>query len=311
MDKKIKSRLYLARSCELINFKHHQCSLKFCNPQNEQNLIDRNLLKGPPQSSNLFICKYGQFHSCSSELCMIEGYCLVSGMTMGIRHNYSSYDPNDYRTWESTKDQQKETTTRKDDDILSKIEHLIDNILYSPIRKTISENWKINKTKKCTKERQLFITTCNDRRIPINLIDLAMINSKYSYCDSYLETLDKDLNRLYIYVDFVSQIHSKILKYTNNKPCVESITLAVLYKLQHGIIIDNVELIPIDLYLQANLPLMNDLPQFGIDKKKFTQGERAIQFMYELARNDGANFEELMIVPKKITEIELIKLGKK
>lgn len=82
--------------------KKHTCSRDECNPQSEEHLVQNGLLQGPPLSSNVYMCKYGTVHVCSTSSCRIFSYahnqtCHISGQQLGTI--VSSYDKNDSRTW--------------------------------------------------------------------------------------------------------------------------------------------------------------------------------------------------------------------
>lgn len=82
--------------------KGHRCSHEECNPQNEEHMVYAGSLEGPPLSSNIFLCKYGNVHICSASSCDLYAYsksqtCPLSGYQWGLA--VCSYDKNDYRTW--------------------------------------------------------------------------------------------------------------------------------------------------------------------------------------------------------------------
>lgn len=82
--------------------KGHRCSHEECNPQNEEQMVYAGSLEGPPLSSNIFLCKYGNVHICSASSCDLYAFsksqtCPLSGYQWGLA--VCSYDKNDYRTW--------------------------------------------------------------------------------------------------------------------------------------------------------------------------------------------------------------------
>ena len=90
------------RSGDIIDIPcEHQCSIEFCNPENEQALISKGFLKGPPQCNDIYLCKYRFHHICTSTECNNTelGICKISGTCRGNPGGYSNYDKNNYKTW--------------------------------------------------------------------------------------------------------------------------------------------------------------------------------------------------------------------
>ena len=62
-----------------------------------------------------------------------------------------------------------------------------------------------------------------------------------------------------------------------------------------------------DLFLLENLPLMNDLPKFGINKKHFTKGEKAIDAAINPAVKQSVPLTEFALHEVKIDPIVVFK----
>lgn len=95
--------------------KKHVCSSQTCNPQSEEQMVRSGTLDGEIVSNNVYLCKYGVVHVCSATSCKIfpstqTQTCTISGFQMGTM--VSSYDKNDYRTWNKSKET--ETTLGSD-----------------------------------------------------------------------------------------------------------------------------------------------------------------------------------------------------
>ena len=104
-----------------------------------------------------------------------------------------------------------------------------------------------------------------------------------------IKILKRDQNVINRYVKLIFQFYEFAVKYIEDKISPEAIALGILYKMQQGMIVDNVVLIPLESFLVENLPLMNDLNKLKIDKKKYTLGERLIFQTLENARKQGVN----------------------
>jgi hypothetical protein len=72
-----------------------------------------------------------------------------------------------------------------------------------------------------------------------------------------------------------------IQKYVGENLNLDAIALGTLYKMQQGIRLEETVILPVDRFLVDHLPLINDLPQFKLDKRKFTRGEKLISQMID------------------------------
>lgn len=289
----MKKYLQDAKKPDLKISRVHVCCPQVCNPENESTLKRRGRI--PMTNSNitndlLFICDYGVFHQCDPNVCMLNDVCIISGLSEGHIPEYKTYGP-------------KKRLHVNTENITEIIETLVVKILYSDTRKKINEQWKRQQTKLCNKEKNQRI----DDTLPVNLIALAMVQSEYDRKTLPLEILEYEQPRIDNYVQMITQVYEHVKRYQRDKICVESLTLGLLYKMKQGLKIDGVTIIPIDLYLVEHLPLMNNLPKFGIDKRKFTKGEKMINFFIEQARNSGVPLETLAIREQNIENVIVFK----
>lgn len=324
----------------ILPFRPHDCSVPFCDPLNDIGLVKRgyNAFQNTPES--LYICKYGQIHDCAKESCGISEICPVSGASKEYIQEYNDYNKHDSRTWKLPSNLLSDTRAEKivkkyvgggeggrvlsaapkallrkkkysDTDVQSRIGHIVETILYSPKRKLINDELWSGHTKRVKREKDNYINECGENKVPVNLIKLLMIESS---CDTsklhFLNILKRDQNVIDRYVSMILQIYKFAELYIDdNKVSPEAISLGILYKMQQGMIVEDVTLIPIEEFLIANLPLMNDLGKLGIDKKKYTTGERLIFLMYENAKKKGKTMHELIIIEGLITEQKFNELG--
>lgn len=282
---------------------NHICSHNKCKPENESSMKKRGLLSiNKPYVTNdrIFICMYGNIHECSIETCMNNDICPISGLSDGHVAEYSSYSRKDPRTFIKDKYKRKRITK---DDIYEKAEYIIDCILYSNYRETINEKFRKQQTKLCNKEKNAY----TKEEYPVNLVQLAMIQDKYNVKILPLEILERDQQRIDYYTYLVTQMYSKIQTYMDDKISVEAITLGLLYKMKQGLKIDGITIIPIDIFLVENLPIMTDLPIFGMDKRNFTKGEKCITYMIDLAQKKGISLHELALEERNIEIVKVFK----
>lgn len=268
-------RLYQARLKELYPPVSHECSSRYCDPQNETALIRRGLLQGPPQCPEfLYLCKFGQVHACDESVCMVEEACRVSGLTMGVVNEYSSYDPNDSRTWGTESAPEGGASVphprrkRKRPERYTQAENLIETLLFtSAPRKRVISEWNRQRDRNAKKYKNAHVLSCVEKRVPINMIRLAMIEHKYRVACPTKPHVERDMDRLHQYVMEVCNMCERVAyHHPDEKICTESVALAYLYKKRQGS----------DPYLAENLPYLNDLVKFGVDRKKLGRGEKLI-----------------------------------
>ncbi len=271
---------------------------------------------------------------CCEDTCGFDEICPVSGMSFGIVHDYADYNPLDNRTWSKDwrpsniiSDAHAEKILKKYipsegpstvvpvvrinvDDAYSKIENLIEKLLYSDHRKKINSDWFIMQKKKARREIDVYIAECKDKMVPVNLVKLKMIENSQEYDTTvpHLTILKRDQTTVTKYSNLAVQAFKNVQLYMKEKACPEAIALAVLYKMQQGMKVNDVIMIPLDHFLVENLPVMNDLPKLRIDKRKYTHGERMLFDMFAAARKQGKTDRDLAFVEEAIGDETFKKL---
>jgi len=282
MEKKEKEILLEERKYNLLPFHEHICSHLYCQPKNNPQINDK-----------LFLCKYGQFHLCLAE-CYEEEVCPISGCSNGYIEIYTDAYKQDHH----------KRPCVSGEDVILQIEEIVEQLLYSHYRNIVNNNWVKKQQKCCKKEKNVYITQ-HYKTKPINLIQILMIESKYNNYKLPLQILQRDSEKIANYSHLVYQMYTNIKQYVQEKICIASITLCVLYKMQQGFSIDGVCIIPLDPYLTAHLPLINDLPQFGLDKKKFTKGEKIIKQLVYVVKSSFTSLNNISLKEKE-EEKELV-----
>ena len=82
----------------------------------------------------------------------------------------------------------------------------------------------------------------------------------------------------------------------------ESVSLGTLYAMRKGVIKRGTELLPCDNFLLLNLPSINELTYFGLEKSLVTKGDKLISAAYDNAFGDGASIGDIVIDMDKIPE---------
>ena len=108
------------------------------------------------------------------------------------------------------------------------------------------------------------------------------------------------MGRVAYYTDIIGQVYELVQRFSQStgdaqKICLTSVAIATLYKMRQSFQLDDVMLLPRDQYLVEHLPATNDLPRFGMDKKRFTAGEKLIEYAYDMAMKQGTPVEELQL----------------
>jgi len=114
---RVLSRLRLGKRDLLLSRKPHNCARATCNPESEPTLVALGHLTAPAISTNVFLCRYGTIHVCSTSNCTIylterNQTCTISGFQLGTLE--CSYDKNDYRTWNSKATMPSGDSTKRD-----------------------------------------------------------------------------------------------------------------------------------------------------------------------------------------------------
>jgi hypothetical protein len=288
--------LFKARQKELLPSRVHLCSHEFCQPENGVNLFKRGLLPESNYPEDLFLCKYGQFHQCSLSDCMDNGYCPISGMSDGLIYDCRDYIRSNPKTF--IVKPEPISVKRTNDD---KIEALVETILYSEFRKKINDMWWKKQMKLCKKEKDAHV----EETRPINLIMAAMIESTYRSQKPPLVILEFNQAKVRYYTQVILQMYEHVQKLLGGDDRIQqdAIALGTLYKMQQGIRVDDTVILPVDRFLVDHLPLINDLPQFKLDKRKFTRGEKLISQMIDNAKKKQIPLNEIAIHIQKDEEM--------
>lgn len=333
---------------DLLDETHgHVCNRKYCNPQNHEQLVFLGLC--PPHlrpDTSIYLCKYRQYHVCDYEHCHCD-VCPISGACYGTG-GFSSYDYNDPRTRQSRPDVDDQLNLHvlsgsiihpifdDDDDsdepatkrskitmvaseVRKRIEGHVETLLYGKERKKINSDFMSQHEKACTREKDIYIGKCRLDQVPPNQIALHMINDRYKRVQMPLVILDMDQSILTYYTNVVMQIYELVQRYSSDngqgKVCIASVTLGVLYLMRTSYQIDGITLIPLDRFMQENLPSMNELPRFGFDKKRYTRGSKLITFSYGLALKKGVDIRKLCLdfstISESATQVQLFPLNAK
>lgn len=286
----VKQRLERGRLKELLAPHPHICSRAYCDPQNEVNLVSRGLVDdNKSMTCHIFICKYGQIHTCDRYTCMAEGVCAVSGLVEHNFQEYADYDKHNAKTWAKPGNNLATAPPPKRLKIdEERIEYIIDTLLYSEERVKICQDLQTTTAKACRKECVNYEKLCALNKVPINMIVLGEIVSRYAKPQP-LEILIRDQAR----IDFYAGVVKHFLRFLPEKVNLDAVVIGTLYCMQQGITIDNIEVLPLDPFLLHNLPLMNDIPRFGLDKKRFTMGQKVLIRLIEQTQKKGQNLHTI------------------
>jgi hypothetical protein len=294
------------RKEDLLNEHHyHQCRREYCNPQG---------------ISNIYLCKFRQIHVCTPDECdlVFEGVCPISGACYGPV-GYGNYDPNDNRTFYSRGLINDEPIHAKfpqflpirganppasgggvgapaarvisrvvnEKDVYTRIETYVEDLLYSNERVKINALATAANKKACTQKKEEYIARCSARDEPINWVMMDIIANSFGYVEQVLEIMPLSRETVARYTEMVLKVYKMVQSFTSERVCVESITLAVLYTMRVGYIVNDVQVLPMDPFLKEHLPDMNELGRFGFERHKFTNGENQLTFAFDEAIKKG------------------------
>lgn len=85
-----------------------------------------------------------------------------------------------------------------------------------------------------------------------------------------------------------------------------AIALGTLYLMRNGVQKAHTELLPADRFLMMNLPTINTLVEFGIEKSAVTKGDLLITQAYDNAIAEGAAVSEISLEMEKLPRPETI-----
>ena len=300
----------------LEQYHAHMCQKNYCFPQTEQHIL--NTAKA---NSSVFLCRVGQVHICDFDHCHCN-VCPISGACYGHGGGWSSYDPTDPRTWETQRTvveddfptffaleglapeepavlvKKRRTHHQNNTSVLKRAEQVVETLLYSQERNKINIEYTQRQKKACTREKDAYVTQCKKCKQLPNMLVLDEINNRYKYDKPPLTIVKTDVERVAYYTDVISQVYQLVQRYTGGdaqKVCIASVAIATLYKMRQSFQLEEVTLLPRDQYLVDHLPGTNDLPRFNLDKKRFTAGEKLIEFAYDMAIKKGTPLTELQL----------------
>lgn len=279
--------LNFVRRANLYPRREHFCSVPYCDPLNESGLRSRGFLSAndkPHTDDTMYICKYGAIHICTPYTCADsdgpEG-CPISGLSSACAPTFGdNYDPRHKSSPPASRYKRHKAEVQE-----TEIENVVETLLYSDFRKHVNEEWIKKQQKACRKEKDSYVEEKCDK-LPINIIGLLMIESKYDLIKQRLPLTvfpEPDRARVAAYTSIISQVCQQALgMHVGKKLCYISIALGVLYLMQCGLTIDGRVVLPKDDFLEKHLPAMNDLSRFKIDRRKFAQGEKLIKQIPDL-----------------------------
>ena len=169
------------------------------------------------------------------------------------------------------------------------IEKLIFKILYSDTRKKLHNQYFENLDNRKRKIQKSYLEQWEQQRQPPNLIVLSMIHDNFRANSSRnmrgaIPIIPHPLGQHAYYTEYVFrvwQLVSALLAKAEDKKFVKLdpryITLATLYFMRQGYRRNDVEILPLDKFLQHTLPGINELPKFDIEKPWITKGKSLIE----------------------------------
>lgn len=332
-------RLKDAKKASMVDIrKPHTCSARVCNPQCERDFgisTDCTLFLcnyGSIHRCGPDVCTIYSVHT---------GTCPLSGMQVGPAIT-SAYAKDDPRTWyqkapqtgpkitegnvvniyddNQVKQQQelaattppikrprirKEKSQEEVEEILS---NLLELLLYSSKRTQINELEMQKYEMHAAQARNTYITACREQgRFPFST-DVARIVGYHTSKALPLNELEREPKRLRFYINQLFQIWQISKRFYTDadepKSDVETVALGALYMMRVGHIVDGHILLPKDLFLFCNLPLVNKITGFGIKKKKITKGEKILDIVYKRAREQKAPLETYTLTATTIDQEE-------
>ena len=320
----------LKRACKVSAagiIPHHYCSRFFCSPQNEVQYIRSGTLQQPCLSNNVYICKFGTLHLCTEKTCAlyadaIDHTCPVSGIQYGVTGN-SSYDKNDYRTWNGGLSDPHPTVTGKSKrpraeptatNVQQHVTDLVELLLYSNKRITCN-SIHTNKLKQHAKHAtDTYVNEQNRRRQLPFLTDVYRINAQCTSAPLPYAVLVRDPARVAYYTAAVMHIWNLIDVTNRRLSDATEVALGTLYTMRTGIAYDKDQVLPEDVYLNEHLPKFNDLTEFGVDKTNVTCGMTIVRNVIEnIVSTTGSHVGAILdasVLPAMDAPNKMIRLSK-
>lgn len=178
-------------------------------------------------------------------------------------------------------------------------EYIITQLLYSDDRRLINEE----KRAKLNAQRDQVIRNYYAEREGVTFPILTEVLNRKAAFDMqlpHLRILKRDDKRISHYVDIVMQTWKVMTESPwgerNRGARFEAHVLSILYKLRKGLVINDIPLIPKDVYMY-NLPVRIDLPLFGhrYESSTVTSGIKNISEAYHSALDAGWPLDALIV----------------
>lgn len=272
----------------------HSCSEAYCAPRNEYSVCGSG-------SRHIYLCRYQSYHVCLPDVCTHNsGTCPISGIDRGTPQ--SSYDSTDWRTWGNKVPQQYTT-----DHVRQSIADLVYRILYSPERKVIRDRYFEELHRKYRKQRKSYIDVCNGQHVPPDMIYIAILYDNYRPDNVRIvrnapPVIQHNATQHAFYTAYLLklwQIFRALLAEACAKPFIKldpsHIVLAALYLMRRGYRCNDIDILPLDVFLREALPNINELPRLGINKKWITKGKEIISCALDYGFKMRLNRERLTV----------------
>ena len=321
-------RLKTERNSLSTSREAHACHPRFCSPESEAMMGVKD-----PISCNVFMCNYGCTHVCTEDLCTYyhaapKNVCPISGYQFG--QELSSYSKDDYRTRRNPlaekvcdvlplKKKQRRPSLYapqlSEEEASNQATKLIHLLLYSPKRHALNLKAALRFRHQAEEAKQKYIRDqLSDRQLPYFTDMYRVVAHVIDHQELPLKEFEVDHNLVRYYVFVILQVwdilqrfhvHSSQKKFQGDLEIIprldfEAITLAVLYTMRKGLRRAHVQLLPGDDFLLLNLPIINSLIEFDLDKAQVTKGDKLISDAYDNAFLEGANMSEITLNMEKM-----------
>ena len=305
-------------------YKPHYCDSAFCNPQTIRQLRLSGQYPGVEDNDEIYLCNYRQYHICNANECHCST-CPISGACYGASL-FSSYSPQDQRTWnvgpedddtpvlrpmpgwehtiqaEPSVEPAQKRFRANTSEVRNRVETLIERFLYGQERVKINHEFDEQKDKNSRRKKEAYVNQCVKHNRPVNLLEICMMNDHEDSLGAPLEILEKDMQVVHYLTFIVLQVYEIVQRYGGingtqgqGKVDVVSVTVATLYYMRKGYVLDDVTILPVNDLLREHLPIMNYLPKFGVEKRKLLKGEKVVKYSYSEALKQGVDIHELCL----------------
>lgn len=307
----------------------HACHPQFCFPESETMLGAEN-----PLSCNVYMCNYGSTHVCTEDLCTYyhaapKNVCPISGYQFG--REFSSYSKDDYRTRRAPlaekicdshaqplKKQRRSTLYSpqlREEEAENQATKLVHLLLYSPKRHALNLKAALRFQHQAEEAKQKYIRDqLSARQLPYFTDMYRVVAHVTDHQELPLKEFEVDQNlvRYYVFVilqvwDILQRFHvpQAQKKFQGDLEIVprldfEAVSLAVLYTMRKGLRRAHVQLLPGDDFLLLNLPIINALIEFDLDKAQVTKGDKLISDAYDNAFTEGVSMSEITLNMEKM-----------